>query len=81
VSNVAIEMPAALAIGASRVPPGTATSANSIAGSGEEHHEVTLPANPARFLDDQGTMYVQIHATSAASNALLSMDSFRLHVQ
>ncbi len=56
-------------------------ASNSIAGSGEEHHEVTLPANPARFLDDQGTMYVQIHATSAASNALLSMDSFRLHVQ
>ena len=52
-----------------------------IGGSGEEHHEAALPANPARFLDDQGTMYVQIYTAPAASNALLSMDSFRLVVQ
>jgi thermitase len=51
-----------------------------INGSGEEHHEVVLPANPTRFLDDQGTMYVQIYAAPVASNALLSMDSFRLIV-
>ena len=43
--------------------------------------QVDLMICQARFLDDQGTMYVQIYTAPVASNALLSMDSFRLVVQ
>lgn len=51
-----------------------------IAGTGEQHLTATLPANPTRFLDDEGTVYVQLHATNAGVNALLSMDSLRLRL-
>jgi hypothetical protein len=52
-----------------------------ISNSNEQHLTAQLPANPWRFLDDEGTVYVQITATHAGSNALLAMDSFRLHLE
>ncbi len=52
-----------------------------ITSASEQHRVVDLPANPARFLDDEGTAYVQIHATNAGANALLSMDSLRLRLE
>ncbi len=51
-----------------------------ITGTSEQHLSVPLPANPARFLDDEGTAYVQLRATNAGATALLSMDSLRLRV-
>jgi hypothetical protein len=52
-----------------------------ISNSNEQHLTAQLPANPGRFLDPEGTAYVQITATHAGSNALLAMDSFRLHLE
>jgi subtilisin family serine protease len=40
-----------------------------------------LPPNPARFVDDEGTMYVQITVTNATSAGQLSADSFRIRVR
>jgi thermitase len=40
-----------------------------------------LPGDPLRFLDDEGSVYVRITTTNAAANALLTMDSLRLHVE
>ena len=40
-----------------------------------------LPGDPLRFLDEEGTIYVRITTTNAGANALLSMDSLRLHVE
>ncbi len=52
-----------------------------VANANEAHLEAQLPANPMRFLDDEGTLYARITTTNAAANALLSMDSLRLHVE
>jgi len=47
----------------------------------ELHFTESLYPNPGRFLDDEGTAYVRITATNAGASALLSMDSFRLHLE
>lgn len=56
-------------------------SSSTITSASEQHKVVDLPANPARFLDDEGTAYVQIRATNAGANALLSLDSLRLRLE
>ena len=56
-------------------------SSQVITNGNELHLTAQLPTNPARFLDDEGTAYVQITASNAGSNAQLSMDSFRLHLR
>jgi thermitase len=56
-------------------------SSQAISTSNELRLSAQLPANPGRFIDPEGTVYVQITATNAGSNALLSMDSFRLHLE
>ena len=53
----------------------------SITNGNVQHLTAQLPANPARFIDPEGTVYVQITATNAGSNAQLSMDSFRLRLE
>jgi len=64
-------------------PYGSFVTINSapITNANELHLSAQLPTNPGRFIDPEGTVYVQITATNAGSNALLSMDSFRLHVE
>lgn len=52
-----------------------------VSNSSELHLATSLPGNPTRFLDPEGTAYVQITTSNANSNALLSLDSFRLHVR
>lgn len=52
-----------------------------VTSASERSSVIVLPANPARFLDDEGTMYVRITVTNAGTNALLSMDSFRARTQ
>lgn len=39
-----------------------------------------LPANPARFRDDEGTLYVRITTSGAGSGAQLDIDTFKLIV-
>jgi hypothetical protein len=56
-------------------------NSQAITNTNELHMSAQLPANPGRFIDPEGTVYVQIRATNAGSNGLLSMDSFRLHVE
>jgi hypothetical protein len=64
-------------------PYGSFVTVNSqlIQNGNELHLVADAGANPGRFIDPEGTVYVQITATNAGSNALLSLDSFRLHVE
>ena len=41
---------------------------------------IPLPATPARFVDDEGTMYVRINVNGAASNGALTADLFHVVV-
>ena len=43
------------------------------------HPVAQLPGDPLRFLDEEGTLYLRLTATNASANALLTMDSLRLH--
>jgi hypothetical protein len=58
-------------VSASSVPAPTGAPATLLA---------VLPSNPARFVDDEGTMYVRITTTGAAGNGVLSADQFRVIV-
>jgi hypothetical protein len=57
------------------------TIASTAVNSGPSSTLVTaLPANPARFRDDEGTMYVRLTTSGAASNGRVEIDSFKVIV-
>lgn len=52
-----------------------------ITGTAEERQSIALPSHPERFIDDEGTLYVQLTATNASGASQLSLDSLRLRVE
>lgn len=52
-----------------------------VTSASERSSVIVLPANPARFLDDEGTLYVQIAVTGGGSNAAIAIDALRVRAE
>jgi hypothetical protein len=64
-------------------PYGTfVTVASTVIGSSSfQNVTATITSNPARFVDPEGTVYVQITVNGVPTNAMLRADHFRLRVR